>query len=71
MFNPFPYSSIGSGNELNMYLNPRVHGSIPMEDKNSTSERGDEDREIAVPRTSKARAVIVKKNDIFNYYNMF
>ncbi|GAU22843.1 hypothetical protein TSUD_282100 [Trifolium subterraneum] len=31
-------SSIGSGNGLNMYLNPRVHGSIPTEGKISTSE---------------------------------
>jgi hypothetical protein len=31
-------SPIGSGNELNMYLNPRVHSSIPTEGKNSTRE---------------------------------
>ncbi|MCI20613.1 hypothetical protein A2U01_0041775, partial [Trifolium medium] len=38
-------SLIGSGNVLNMYLNPRVRGSIPTEGKNSTSEGGREDRE--------------------------
>ncbi|MCI72771.1 hypothetical protein A2U01_0094035, partial [Trifolium medium] len=38
-----------SGNGLNTYLNSRVRGSIPTEDKNSTSERGREDREVAVP----------------------
>ncbi|MCI62499.1 hypothetical protein A2U01_0083756, partial [Trifolium medium] len=40
---------IGSGNGLNMYLNHMVHGSIPTEGKNSTSEGGGEDREVAVP----------------------
>ncbi|MCI16455.1 hypothetical protein A2U01_0037597, partial [Trifolium medium] len=36
----FNYASspIDSGNGLNMYLNPRVHSSIPTEDKNSTRE---------------------------------
>ncbi|MCI42964.1 hypothetical protein A2U01_0064201, partial [Trifolium medium] len=29
---------IGSGNELNIYFIPRVHGSIPTEGKNSTSD---------------------------------
>jgi hypothetical protein len=42
-------SPIGSGNRLNMYLNPRVHGSIPTEGKNSTSEGGGEDRKVIVP----------------------
>jgi hypothetical protein len=32
-----------------MYLNPRVHGSIPTEGKNSTREGDGEDREVAVP----------------------
>jgi hypothetical protein len=33
---------LSSGNGLNMYLNPRVRGSI----KNSTREGGGEDREV-------------------------
>jgi hypothetical protein len=41
-------SSIGSENGLNMYLNSRVHGSIPTEDKNYTKEGGGEDHEVAV-----------------------
>jgi hypothetical protein len=53
MFNAFPLpigvtSSVGSGNTLNMYLNPRVHGSIPTEGKNYTREGGGEDREVTV-----------------------
>jgi hypothetical protein len=36
----------GSGNGLNMYLNPRVHGLISMKGKNSRSEVGREDREV-------------------------
>jgi hypothetical protein len=32
-------------NELNMYLNPRIHGLIPTEGKNSIREGGREDRE--------------------------
>jgi hypothetical protein len=40
--------SIGSGNALNIYLNPMIHGSIPTEGKNSTSERSAEDREVTV-----------------------
>jgi hypothetical protein len=44
-------SSIGSGDELNMYLNPRVHGSILTEGKKSTREGGGEDREVAAPRS--------------------
>ena len=51
-----PLSSAGSGNKLNMYLNPRIHGSIPME-KNSTREGGGEDHEVAVPISSKAQTV--------------
>jgi hypothetical protein len=31
-----------------MYLNPRVHGSIPTKGKNLTSEGGEEYREVAV-----------------------
>jgi hypothetical protein len=54
---PLPIELIGSGNELNMYLNPRVYGSIPTEGKNSTSEGGGEGRELAVPGAPKARAV--------------
>ncbi|PNX78534.1 hypothetical protein L195_g034512 [Trifolium pratense] len=45
-------SSIGSGNELNMYLNTRVRGSIPTEGKNSTKEGNREDREVAALRLS-------------------
>ena len=41
-------------------MNPRVQGSIPTEGKNSTSEGGREDREVIVPGTLKALAVIVK-----------
>jgi hypothetical protein len=37
-----------NGNALNMYLNPMIHGSIFTKDKNSTRERGGEDREVAV-----------------------
>jgi hypothetical protein len=36
---------------LNMYLNLVVHGSIHTEDKNSTSEGGEEDREVTVGTT--------------------
>jgi hypothetical protein len=50
-------SSIGSENALNMYLNPRVHGSIPTKVKNSTREGGGEDREVEVPKAPKTRAV--------------
>jgi hypothetical protein len=39
-------------------LNPRVHGSISIKGKNSTSEGGGEDREVAVPGLPKARADI-------------
>ncbi|GAU32940.1 hypothetical protein TSUD_153570 [Trifolium subterraneum] len=46
---PLPIELIGSGNGLNMYLNPRVRGSIPTEGKNSTREGGGEDCEVAVP----------------------
>ncbi|MCI24000.1 hypothetical protein A2U01_0045183, partial [Trifolium medium] len=45
----FAISSIGSGNELNTYLNSMVCGSIPTEGKNSTSEGSREDHEVAVP----------------------
>jgi hypothetical protein len=41
-------SPIGSENALNIYLNPKVHGSIPTEGKHSTSEKGGEDREVTV-----------------------
>jgi hypothetical protein len=48
----------GSGNALNMYLNPMVYGSIPTEDKkNSTGEGGGESREVAVPGAPKTRVV--------------
>ena len=62
MLNAFPLpielrSSIGSGNALSMYLNPRVQGSIPTKGKNSTSEGGREDREVIVPGTLKSRDV--------------
>jgi hypothetical protein len=32
-----------------MYLNHRIYGSIPTEDKNSTRKWGGEYREVAVP----------------------
>jgi hypothetical protein len=40
--------TISSGNGLNKYLNPRVHGLIPTEEKNSTRVEGGEDRVVAV-----------------------
>jgi hypothetical protein len=40
-----------------MYLNPKVHGSITTEGKNSTSEWDEEGREVIVPRGPKDRAV--------------
>jgi hypothetical protein len=43
-----------------MYLNPKIHGSIPTKGKNSTREGGGEDREVAVPGSPKARAVTKK-----------
>jgi hypothetical protein len=46
-------SPIGSGNKLNMYLNPMVHDSIYTEDKNFTNERGGEDSEIIVSRLAR------------------
>jgi hypothetical protein len=47
----------GSENGINYVLIPRYMGSIPMESKNSNSEEVGEDREVAMPGTSKARAV--------------
>ncbi|MCI58755.1 hypothetical protein A2U01_0080010, partial [Trifolium medium] len=44
-----------SGNGLNMYLNPRIHGSTPTEGKNSTRDGGGEDRKVAVSGPPKMR----------------
>jgi hypothetical protein len=48
-----------------MYLNPRVHGSIPTKDKNSTSKWIGEDHEIIVLGAPKARAITKKKMFVF------
>jgi hypothetical protein len=50
---------IGSGNWIKHVLILMVHGSIYTEGKNSTSEEGEEDREVAVGTTyvGGARAV--------------
>jgi hypothetical protein len=39
---------------LNMYLNPRVHGSIPIKRKKSTRKGGGEDRDSSVGITKKS-----------------
>ncbi|KAK2375595.1 hypothetical protein QL285_076479 [Trifolium repens] len=49
LFTIFEYT-IG-GNGMNNVLIPRYMGSIPTEGKNSTSEGGGEDREVAVGTT--------------------
>jgi len=58
-------TSIGSGNELNTYLNPIVRDSISTEDKNSTKEGGgEEDCEVAVaPRSPRWDRGCYKKRD--------